>query len=33
MRYGPFELTDTTTLSDGIVLLSYRTDKPLQRAA
>jgi dihydrofolate reductase len=28
-----FELTDTTTLSDGIVILSYRTDQPLTRAA
>jgi dihydrofolate reductase len=24
-----FELTDTTTLSNGIVILSYKTDKPL----
>jgi dihydrofolate reductase len=24
-----FELADVTTLSDGIVILSYRTDKPL----
>jgi dihydrofolate reductase len=27
-----FHLTDTTALSDGIVILSYRTDKPLSRA-
>ena len=28
-----FNLTDTTTLSDGIVLLSYQTDKTLAEAA
>ena len=28
-----FDLTDTTTLSDGIVILTYRTDKTLARAA
>jgi hypothetical protein len=28
-----FDLTDTTTLSNGIVILSYKTDKPLPRAA
>jgi dihydrofolate reductase len=28
-----FRLTDTTALSDGIVLLSYQTDKTLDRAA
>ena len=28
-----FDLTDTTTLSDGIVILSYRTGKTLSRAA
>jgi hypothetical protein len=28
-----FDLTDTTTLSDGIVILSYQTDKTLPRAA
>jgi dihydrofolate reductase len=28
-----FELTGTTTLSDGIVILNYQTDKQLQRAA
>ena len=28
-----FELTGTTTLSDGIVILSYQADKPLPRAA
>jgi dihydrofolate reductase len=28
-----FDLTDTTALSDGTVLLSYQTDKPLTRAA
>ena len=28
-----FELIDTTTLSDGIVILSYRTDKTLERSA
>jgi hypothetical protein len=28
-----FGLIDTTTLSDGIVILSYETDKPLTRAA
>ena len=28
-----FELTDATTLSDGIVILSYKTDKTLERAA
>jgi dihydrofolate reductase len=28
-----FDLIDTTTLSDGIVLLSYQTDKPLTREA
>jgi dihydrofolate reductase len=27
-----FNLTDVTTLSDGIVILSYRTDETLQRA-
>jgi dihydrofolate reductase len=26
-----FRLTDATTLSDGIVILSYETDKPLDR--
>jgi hypothetical protein len=28
-----FDLSDTTTLSNGIVILSYKTDKPLPRAA
>jgi dihydrofolate reductase len=28
-----FELTDTTPLSNGIVILGYATDKPLARAA
>jgi dihydrofolate reductase len=28
-----FDLTDTTTLSNGIVILSYQTDKTLARAA
>ncbi len=28
-----FDLTDTTTLSNGIVILSYRTDKTLPQAA
>ena len=28
-----FELLDATSLTDGTVLLSYRTDKPLSRAA
>jgi dihydrofolate reductase len=28
-----FDLTDTTTLSDGIVILSYQTDQTLPRAA
>lgn len=28
-----FELADVTTLSDGIVILSYRTDRMLNRAA
>jgi dihydrofolate reductase len=28
-----FHLTDTTTLSDGIVILDYQTDKTLARAA
>jgi hypothetical protein len=28
-----FDLTDTTTLSNGIVILSYRTDKTLSRGA
>lgn len=28
-----FDLVDTTTLSDGIVVLSYRTGKALSRAA
>ena len=28
-----FDLTDTTALSDGTVILSYRTDKTLPRAA
>jgi dihydrofolate reductase len=28
-----FDLTDTTTLSNGIVILSYQTDKTLPRAA
>jgi dihydrofolate reductase len=28
-----FDLTDATTLSDGIIILSYQTDKTLARAA
>ena len=28
-----FRLTDTTTLSDGIVILTYQTDKTLAEAA
>jgi hypothetical protein len=28
-----FELADATTLSDGIVILSYRTDKRLDSSA
>jgi hypothetical protein len=28
-----FDLTDTTTLSNGIIILSYKTDKTLPRAA
>ena len=28
-----FDLTDTTTLSNGIVILSYQTGKTLERAA
>lgn len=28
-----FELADATTLSNGVVVLSYQTDKTLERAA